>query len=75
MITNETAILWIIISLADLQNPLVISLAGVELDLGSDVASVFACKISTMNPVAIAKFFHIICNYPYLQVNVIIKIY
>lgn len=35
-------------------------LVGVELDLGSDIASNFAHKIGTINLVAVAKFFHII---------------
>lgn len=34
----------------------------VELDLKFDVSSVFVCKTATMNPVAMAKFFHIICK-------------
>ena len=35
-------------------------MAGVELDLRSDVASIFSCKTATMNPMAMAKFFYII---------------
>ena len=62
MITDGMATLWITISPADLRNPLVIRLAGVELDLGANIASVFARKTATMNPVAVAKFFHIICE-------------
>ena len=62
MITDGMPTLWITINPADLQCPLVMRLAGVELDLGSDVASVFARKTATMNPVAVAKFFHIICK-------------
>lgn len=60
MIIDEMATLWIIMSPADLHNLLVICLAGVELDLRPDVAFVFAYKTATMNPMAIAKFFHMI---------------
>lgn len=62
MITDGIVLLWITINLADLQNLLVICLAKVKLDLKLDVVSVFACKIATINPVAIAKFFYIICK-------------
>ena len=48
MITDGMATLWITISPADLRNPLVICLAGVELDLRADIAFVFACKTATM---------------------------
>lgn len=58
--TNGIAILWITISLADLRNLLVIRLAEVELDLRLNIASVFTYKTGTINPVAVAKFFHII---------------
>lgn len=60
MITDGMTTLWIIINPADLWNLLVIRLAGVKLELGSDIVSVFTCKTATINPVAIAKFFHII---------------
>lgn len=60
MITDGIAILWITISPADLQNLLIIHLAKVELDLGADIAFVFACKTATINLMAVAKFFHII---------------
>ena len=62
IIIDGIATLWITISLTDLPNPLIIRLAGVKLDLGSDIISVFARKTTTMNPVAVAKFFHIICK-------------
>lgn len=62
MITDGITILQITISPADLQNLLVICLAGVELDLGVDIASFFVRKTATMNPVAMAKFFYIICK-------------
>lgn len=37
-------------------------MARIELDLGLDVTSIFACKTATMNLIAVAKFFHIICK-------------
>lgn len=59
MIINRIPILWITINLADPWYPLIIRLARVKLDLGSDVASVFAYKITTMNLMIMAKFFDI----------------
>lgn len=53
---------WITINSADLWCLFVIRLVGVEFDLGSDVAFVFAHKITTINPVAVVKFFYIICQ-------------
>ncbi len=60
MVANGMPIFSIIINLADLQCQLVIRLAGVELKLSSKIQSTFWYKTATMNPVAIAKFFHII---------------
>ena len=51
IITDEMVILWIIISLKNLQNLLVICLAGAKLDLKSHVVFVFAYKTATINPV------------------------
>lgn len=62
MIIDRIATLQITISPADLQNLLVIRLARVELDLGSDVAFIFTRKTATINLVAMAKFFYIICK-------------
>ena len=58
MITNGMPILWITINPADLRCPLIIRLARVELNLGSNVAFVFIRKTATMNRVAVAKFFN-----------------
>lgn len=60
IINDRIAILWIIINLANLQNSLVIYLARVRLNLGSNIAFVLIYKIATMNLMAIAKFFYII---------------
>lgn len=62
MITNGMPVLWITINLADLQYLFVIYLAGVKLDLRNNTQSAFACRTAIINPVTIAKFFHIICN-------------
>lgn len=62
MITDRMATLWIIITPADLQNSFVICLARVELDLKADITSVFTRKIATINLMAVAKFFYIICK-------------
>lgn len=55
-------LLWNTINPADLYCLLVIYLVEVELDLRSDVASLFVRKISTINPIAITKFFDITCK-------------
>ena len=39
--------------------PLVICLARVELDLGSDIVSLFTCKTASMNPETMIKFLDI----------------
>lgn len=62
MITDRMPALWVIINLSDLQCLLVIRLAGIQLDPGKDIMSAFTRKTATMNPVAMAKFFHVICN-------------
>ncbi len=62
MVVNGMPVFWIIINQADLQCLLVICLAGVELELSSEIQSAFQRKTAIMNPVAIAKFFHIICD-------------
>ena len=58
------AAVWFTINPADLKNPLVIRLAGIELP--SDDLSPEAQKIrrvtANMNPVAVAQFFHQICT-------------
>lgn len=60
IVINKMAILWIIISLVNLENLLIIHLIKVKLYLKVDIASVFIYKIAIISPVAIAKFFHII---------------
>ncbi len=55
-------VFWITFNPADLRCPLVIRLAGLELELSSEIQSAFRRKIATMNPVVVAKFFHIICD-------------
>ena len=62
MVANGMPVLWITINPADLRCPLVIRLAGVKHELSSKIQSTFHCKTATINPVAVAKFFNIICN-------------
>ncbi len=62
MVANGMPVFWITINPADLRCSLVIRLAGVELKLSSEIQSAFRRKTATMNPVAIAKFFYIICD-------------
>ncbi len=62
MVGNGMPVFWITINPADLRCPLVIRLAGVELELSSEIQSAFQRKTATMNPVAVAKLFHIICD-------------
>lgn len=60
-------VLWITINLPDLQFPLVIHLVGVKLDLENNMQSTFAYRTIIMNPVIIAKFFHIIYNVVFMS--------
>ena len=60
MVANNLPIFWITINQVDLRYPLVIRFADVELELSSEIQSAFWRKTATMNPVAVAKFFHII---------------
>lgn len=53
-------VFWITFNLADLQCPLIICLADIELELLSKFQSAFRRKISTLNLIAVVKFFHII---------------
>ncbi len=62
MVANGIPIFWITINPADLRYPLVIRLAGVELELSSKIQSTFWRKTTTINPIAVSKFFHIICD-------------
>lgn len=62
MVTNGMPVLWISINLANLRYSLVICFASIEHELSSNIQSAFYCKTTTMNLVAVAKFFYIICN-------------
>ncbi len=62
MVANGMPVFWIRINPADLRCPLVIRLAGVELELSSKIKSAFRHKTVTMNPIAGEMFFHIICD-------------
>lgn len=62
MLANDMPIFWIIFNLANLQCLLVICFTDVEFEFSSKIKFVFWYKIVTINPVAVAKFFHIICN-------------
>ncbi len=60
IVANNMLVFWITFNPADLRYPLVIYLAGIELELPSKIQSVFWLKITIMNPVVIIKYFHII---------------
>ena len=62
MVANGMPVFWITINRADLQCLLVIRLAGVEFELSSKIQSVFWYKTVIMNHIAVARFFHIICD-------------
>ncbi len=60
MVANDMPFFLITFHPVDLRYPLIIRLAGVELELSSEIQSAFRCKTATINPVATAKVFHII---------------
>ncbi len=62
IVANGMPVFWITINPAHLQCPLVLRLAGIELELSSEIQSAFWYKTTNINPVAVVKFFHIICN-------------
>ena len=45
-----------------MQYPLAIHLIEIKLDLENDTQSAFVHRTAIINPVALAKFFHILCN-------------
>lgn len=51
-----------IISPENLQNPPVIRLEDIKLDLRLDIASIFADKTATIKPIAMAMLDYIICK-------------
>ncbi|KAJ5318263.1 hypothetical protein N7476_004683 [Penicillium atrosanguineum] len=55
---------WLTINPSDLQNPLVLVLAGVQCstDLSINVASAIRYATATSDPVAVARFFHYTCK-------------
>ncbi len=62
MVANGIPVFWITFNSANLQYSLVICLASIELELSSKIRSTFQRKTTTINLIAIAKFFHIICD-------------
>jgi hypothetical protein len=56
--------LWMTINPADLQNPLVLVLAGLQYsaESPSDVNTAIRCATATSDPVAVARFFHHTCK-------------
>lgn len=62
MIINGMFVLWIIINLADLQYPFIISFTKVKRDLKNNTQFTFIYRMVIMKPVTISKFFYIICN-------------
>lgn len=62
MIANSMLVFWITINLADLRYPLVICFASIELELLSNIRSIFWHKTVTINPIPVAKLFYIICD-------------
>ena len=64
LVSDGMAAVWFTINPADLKNPLVIRLAGIEVsfdDLSPEVQRIW-CVTVNMNPVAVAQFFHQICT-------------
>ncbi len=53
---------WAIFNPPDLQSPIVLSLAGVAVGCSESTTSVFCHATATINPVAIATFFHETCR-------------
>ena len=63
-VSEGMAGVWFTINPADLKNPLVMRLAGIELpadDLSPEAQRIWWAT-ATMNPVAVAQFFHQICT-------------
>jgi hypothetical protein len=56
--------IWLTINPSDLQNPLVLILAGREYDSDAFPAATTAIRqaVATSNPVAVAQFFHYTCK-------------
>jgi hypothetical protein len=56
--------IWLTLNPSDLQNPLVLILAGVEYDSEAFPAATAAIRqaVATSNPVAVAQFFHYTCK-------------
>jgi hypothetical protein len=57
-------VIWLTINPSDLQNPLVLLLAGVDYSaafLSSTTATVYQA-VATSNPMAVAQFFHYTCK-------------
>jgi hypothetical protein len=55
---------WLTINPSDLQNPLVLALAGIQcpIDPTNEVSSTIRCATATSDPVAVARFFHYTCK-------------
>lgn len=64
----DNYLLWVIINSVDLQYPFMIYLAEVKLDLEDDMQFAIARKMAIMNPVIIAKLFHIICDKLFMSI-------
>lgn len=55
---------WLTINPSDLQNPLVLALAGIQclIDPTDKVSSTIRCATATSDPVAVARFFYYTCK-------------
>ena len=62
MVANNMSVFWITINPTYLRYPFVIRFADVKLELSSKIQFAFWHKTITINSVAIAKFFYIICD-------------
>lgn len=60
--TNDKLVLWIIFNLVNLQYVFIIYLARIKHDLENNTQLTFKYEMAIINPIAIAKFFHIIWN-------------
>jgi hypothetical protein len=64
LIRNAMAAVWLTINPSDLRNPLVLHLAGISFKSDSMSAAAAAVRsiAITANPIAVAQFFHYVCD-------------
>ncbi len=62
MVTRDMPPFWATFNPSDLRSPIVLSLAGVAVGCSESTTSAFRHATATMNPVAVATFFHETCR-------------